>query len=172
MIANDMMTFIKSDIVVFGLGVLLFIIATLWFVFRKLIWIVVPISSCLFSVVIMMGLLGILGWKVTVISSNFIALMLILTMAIVNMSINAIKFEEMTVTFQPRIPSKPIIITTENRQLLIGTTIQINFLKTNHKVAIINNKTPKPKTTISLLMKVIISLAIIGIPPWWNSNDS
>ena len=81
MIADDMMTFIKSDIVVFGLGVLLFIIVTLWFVFRKLIWIIVPISSCLFSVVIMMGLLGILGWKVTVISSNFIALMLILTMA-------------------------------------------------------------------------------------------
>ena len=81
MIADDMMTFIKSDIIVFGLGVLLFIIATLWFVFRKLIWIIVPISSCLFSVVIMMGLLGILGWKVTVISSNFIALMLILTMA-------------------------------------------------------------------------------------------
>ncbi|MDC1137197.1 MMPL family transporter [Candidatus Pelagibacter sp.] len=81
MIADDMMTFIKSDIVVFGLGVLLFIIATLWFVFKKLIWIIVPISSCLFSVVIMMGLLGILGWKVTVISSNFIALMLILTMA-------------------------------------------------------------------------------------------
>jgi len=81
MIADDMMTFIKNDIVIFGLGVLLFIIATLWFVFRKLIWIIVPISSCLFSVIIMMGLLGILGWKVTVISSNFIALMLILTMA-------------------------------------------------------------------------------------------
>jgi predicted RND superfamily exporter protein len=81
MIADDMMTFIKSDIVVFGLGVLLFIIITLWFVFRRLIWIIVPISSCLFSVIIMMGLLGILGWKVTVISSNFIALMLILTMA-------------------------------------------------------------------------------------------
>ena len=50
MIADDMMTFIKSDIVVFGLGVLLFIIATLWFVFKKLIWIIVPISSCFFSV--------------------------------------------------------------------------------------------------------------------------
>ncbi len=81
MISDDMMTFIKSDIVVFGIGVLLFIIATLWFIFKKLIWIIVPISSCLFSVVIMMGLLGLLGWKVTVISSNFIALMLILTMA-------------------------------------------------------------------------------------------
>ena len=81
MIADDMMTFIKNDIVVFGLGVFLFIVATLWFVFKKIIWIIVPISSCFFSVVIMTGLLGILGWKVTVISSNFIALMLILTMA-------------------------------------------------------------------------------------------
>jgi len=81
MIADDMMSFIKSDIIVFGIGVLLFIIATLWFVFRKLIWIIVPISSCFFSVLIMTGLLGLLGWKVTVISSNFIALMLILTMA-------------------------------------------------------------------------------------------
>ncbi len=81
MIADDMMTFIKNDIIVFGLGVLAFIIATLWFVFRNLIWVVVPISSCFFSVIIMMGLLGLIGWKVTVISSNFIALMLILTMA-------------------------------------------------------------------------------------------
>ena len=81
MIADDMMSFIKSDIIVFGLGVLLFIIITLWFVFRKLIWIIIPISSCFFSVLIMTGLLGLLGWKVTVISSNFIALMLILTMA-------------------------------------------------------------------------------------------
>ena len=81
MIADDMMSFIKSDIIVFGFGVLLFIIATLWFVFRRLIWIIIPISSCFFSVLIMTGLLGLLGWKVTVISSNFIALMLILTMA-------------------------------------------------------------------------------------------
>ena len=55
MIADDMMSFIKSDIIVFGIGVFLFIIATLWFVFRKLIWIIVPISSCFFSVIIMMG---------------------------------------------------------------------------------------------------------------------
>ena len=81
MIADDMMSFIKNDIIVFGIGVLVFIIATLWFVFKKIIWIVIPISSCVFSVIIMTGLLGIFNWKVTVISSNFIALMLILTMA-------------------------------------------------------------------------------------------
>ena len=63
MIADDMMTFIKSDIIVFGIGVFLFIIATLWFVFRKIIWIIVPISSCFFSVIIMMGVLGIFGME-------------------------------------------------------------------------------------------------------------
>jgi predicted RND superfamily exporter protein len=81
MIADDMMSFIKNDIIVFGVGVFLFIIATLWYVFKKVLWIIIPLSSCFFSVTIMMGLLGLLGWKVTVISSNFIALMLILTMA-------------------------------------------------------------------------------------------
>ena len=95
MIADDMMTFIKSDIIVFGLGVFLFIIITLWYVFRKLIWIIVPISSCFFSVLIMTGLLGILGWKVTVISSNFIALMLILTMAMnIHMSTRFLQLRE------------------------------------------------------------------------------
>ena len=95
MIADDMMSFIKSDIIVFGFGVLLFIIATLWFVFKKLIWIIIPISSCFVSVIIMMGILGLLGWKVTVISSNFIALMLILTMAMnIHMSTRFLQLKE------------------------------------------------------------------------------
>ena len=81
MIADDMMTFIKKDVFAFGIGVLLFIVATLWFIFKKITWIIVPLSSCFFSVLIMIRLLGLVGWKVTVISSNFIALMLILTMA-------------------------------------------------------------------------------------------
>ena len=81
MIADDMMTFIKKDIIVFGIGVFAFIIVTLWFVFRKVLWIIIPISSCFFAVIIMIGFLGLMNWKVTVISSNFIAMMLILTMA-------------------------------------------------------------------------------------------
>ncbi len=81
MIANDMMSYIKSDIVVFGIGVFIFIIFTLWIIFRNLKWVVMPLLGCATSVIIMIGLLGLIGWKVTVISSNFIALMLILNMA-------------------------------------------------------------------------------------------
>ena len=81
MIADDMMTFIKNDIVVFGIGVFIFIIFTLWFIFRNIKWVIMPLLGCTVSVIIMIGLLGLIGWKVTVISSNFIALMLILNMA-------------------------------------------------------------------------------------------
>ncbi len=81
MIADDMMTFIKNDILVFGIGVFFFIIVTLWLIFRNIKWVVMPLMGCAVSVAIMTGLLGLLGWKVTVISSNFIALMLILNMA-------------------------------------------------------------------------------------------
>ena len=112
MIADDMMSFIKNDIVVFGIGVFLFIILTLWYVFRKFIWIIVPISSCLFSVTIMMGLLGLLGWKVTVISSNFIALMLILTMAMnIHMST---RFLQLTKE-NPSLTKQEIILKTTNK---------------------------------------------------------
>ena len=95
MIADDMMTFIKNDIIVFGSGVFLFIVFTLWFVFRSLLWVFIPLLSCFFSVLIMVGLLGLLGWKVTVISSNFISLMLILTMAMnIHMSVRYLQFKK------------------------------------------------------------------------------
>ena len=81
MIADDMMSFIKNDIIVFGIGVFLFIIITLWIIFRNFKWVMIPLLGCASSVIVMIGLLGLLGWKVTVISSNFIALMLILNMA-------------------------------------------------------------------------------------------
>jgi len=81
MITDDMMSFVRSDIVVFGIGVFLFIIVTLWLIFKKIKLVVIPLLGCAFSVGTMVGILGLLGWKVTVISSNFIALMLILNMA-------------------------------------------------------------------------------------------
>jgi len=95
MIADDMMTYVKNDIIVFGAGVFLFIICTLWFVFRSFLWVFIPLLSCFFSVFIMVGLLGLLGWKVTVISSNFIALMLILTMAMnIHISVRYLQFKK------------------------------------------------------------------------------
>jgi len=82
MIADDLISFVKKDITLFGSGVFVFIIITLWFIFRDIRWVIFPLLSCFLSISIMVGMLGYLNWKVTVISSNFISLMLILTMEI------------------------------------------------------------------------------------------
>ncbi len=121
MIADDMMTFIKNDIVTFGIGVLVFIILTLWYVFRKLIWIIIPISSCFFSVIVMVGFLGFVGWKVTVISSNFIALMLILTMAMnIHMST---RYLQLTKQFPNKKKFEVLLLTTRKMILPIFYTV-------------------------------------------------
>ena len=112
MIADDMMTYIKNDIIVFGAGVFLFIVCTLWFIFRNLLWVFIPLLSCFFSVLIMVGLLGLVGWKVTVISSNFIALMLILTMAMnIHMSVRYLQFKKEN----PNISNSEAILWTSKR---------------------------------------------------------
>ncbi len=81
MIADDMITFIKNDLIIFGVGVFLFLVGMLTIIFRKLRWVMLPLLSCFYAGLLMLGLLGLVGWNVTVISSNFISLMLIITMS-------------------------------------------------------------------------------------------
>ena len=78
MIADDMILYVKNDLINFGLGVFIFIVLTLIVIFRSIKWVVLPVLSCIYAVIFMIGLLGLLNWEVTVISSNFISLMLIL----------------------------------------------------------------------------------------------
>ena len=82
MIADDLIRFIKNDLQVFGLGVLFFLVVTLSVIFRQPRWVLLPMACCAVSALNMIGLLGLFGWEVTVISSNFISLQLIITMAI------------------------------------------------------------------------------------------
>jgi uncharacterized protein len=82
MIADDMISFIRTDLKQFGLGVFILLVVMLGIIFRRLRWIVLPMLCCFLSVVAMMGILAMFGWDVTVISSNFISLQLIITLAI------------------------------------------------------------------------------------------
>ena len=121
MIADDMMSFIKNDIIVFGIGVLVFIIFTLWLIFRNLKWVIIPLMGCLTSVVVMIGLLGLIGWKVTVISSNFIALMLILNMAM-NIHVT-VRFLQLKKEFPELSKSQAVLISTKKMMLPILYTV-------------------------------------------------
>ena len=82
MIVADMIRFIKSDLSTFGLGVLAFLLLTLAIIFRQWRWVLVPLLCCGFTVWLMIGFLGWAQWPVTVISSNFISLLLIMTLSL------------------------------------------------------------------------------------------
>ena len=82
MISVDMIDFVKSDLKVFGSGILAFIIFLLLVIFRSPRWVLIPLLNCVATVVFMMGLLAFLDWRLTVISANFVALLLIITLAI------------------------------------------------------------------------------------------
>lgn len=82
MIVADMISFIRHDLVAFGLGVLVFLVSMLILIFRKPLWVVLPMVCCFASVLFMFGFLGLIGWKVTVVSSNFTSLLLIITLSL------------------------------------------------------------------------------------------
>ncbi|MEK9627470.1 MAG: MMPL family transporter [Nitrospinota bacterium] len=83
MITTDMIGFIEHDLRTFGLGVIAFLIFMLCLFFQRLHWVLLPIGSCLITVVVMIGFLGLMDWRVTVISSNFISILLIITMSLI-----------------------------------------------------------------------------------------
>ncbi|MDX1598604.1 MAG: MMPL family transporter [Marinobacter sp.] len=82
MIVADMIRFIKSDLSTFGVGVLIFLLLTLAIIFRQWRWVLVPLLCCGFTVWLVIGYLSWTQWPVTVISSNFVSLLLIMTLSL------------------------------------------------------------------------------------------
>ena len=82
MIADDLVTFVKSDLSNFSSAVVLLIIFALGLIFRKIRWVALPLACCAVAGTIMVGVLGLMDWRVTVVSSNFISLLLIITISL------------------------------------------------------------------------------------------
>ena len=82
MISDDLVTFVKNDLIIFGTALILLLTFILWFIFRELRWVFIPIFISFLSIITTSGLLGLFGWEVTVISSNFVSLQLIITLSI------------------------------------------------------------------------------------------
>ena len=80
MIIDDIMAFIRNDVIVFGLAIMLFIMITLYAIYGHVRWVLLSVGACVLSVAVMMGGMGFTHWDVTVVSANFVTLQLILTM--------------------------------------------------------------------------------------------
>ncbi len=82
MVVSDMMSFIRHDLVTFGFAVLAILALMLLFVFRKLQWVLLPLLTAAATAIITTGFLGMVSWPVTVVSSNFLALVLIFSLSL------------------------------------------------------------------------------------------
>jgi predicted RND superfamily exporter protein len=109
MISSDIVGFVKNDLLIYGTTLIFLIILVLGFVFRKPRWVMLPILICALSVIAITSSLGFFGWEITVISSNFIALQLIITISIVLHLI--VRYEELLGLY-PRASSKRLILYT------------------------------------------------------------
>ena len=109
MITADMVDFIKSDLAIFGTGILIFVIVTLAVIFRQLRWVILPISTCALCLVIILGFLSWIDWRLTVISSNFVSLLLIITLALTMHLI--VRYRELYRT-QPEATQEQLVVAT------------------------------------------------------------
>ena len=82
MIAVDMMSFIESDLRVFGIAVAIVFGLLLFTFFGKISYVFLPLSNAVIATIFTASFLGLAGWKISVVSSNFIALLLILTISL------------------------------------------------------------------------------------------
>lgn len=97
MITSDMIDYVRSDIRVFGTGVAVLLILLLAVAFKRPRWVLIPMVICAAATVGMLGLLGLLDWRVTVVSSNFISLMLITALALtVHLIVRYLELEAQT----------------------------------------------------------------------------
>ena len=106
MIASDMMSFVKSDLNYFGVGVFLIFILTLSIVFQQLRWVVLPLLCSGVVGLFVVGFLGLVDWRVTVVSSNFIALLLIIS---ISLSIHIIVRYQEIATREASLPQKELV---------------------------------------------------------------
>ena len=82
MIAADMMAFVRSDLVTFGTAILAVMAAVLWLIFRSWKWVFIPLITCSATATLLLGVLAGTDWRMTVISSNSVAVLLIVTLSL------------------------------------------------------------------------------------------
>jgi len=154
MIASDIVGFVKNDLLIYGSSLVLILIFILWYIFRHIRWIILPLIVCVISVISTAGVLGLFGWEVTVISSNFIALQLIITISIVLHLI--VRYRELNVKYKHASQYKLVINTVLSKLepsffAIITTIVGFGSLILSHIEPVIN---------LGLMMSVGIAISL------------
>ena len=169
MISNDIVGFVKSDLLIYGSILVLVLIVILWILFRRVRWIFLPLFICTLSVLAITSSLGLFGWEITVISSNFIALQLIITISIVLHLI--VRYDELLRAY-PKASNKRIILYTVLTKAtptffaIVTTIAGFSTLLYSHIHPVINlGWMMSAGITLSLIIAFIVFPAVVMILP-------
>ena len=113
MITVDMIDYIQNDIQLFGLLILMFLVIALLVIFKNPQWMIISMVCCLIGLMIMTGVLGYMSWPVTVVSANFVALLLIFSLSItVHLTV---RYRELVKLFPEKNHSSLIVMTMRDK---------------------------------------------------------
>ena len=113
MITVDMIDYIQNDIQLFGLLILMFLVIALLVIFKNPQWMIISMVCCLIGLMIMTGVLGYMSWPVTVVSANFVALLLIFSLSItVHLTV---RYRELVKLFPEENHSSLIVMTMRDK---------------------------------------------------------
>ena len=157
MITADLISFIKKDLVIYGIGIVIFILIILSLIFKEPEFVILPLISCTSCVLIVLGSLSWLGWKLTIISSNFILLLIILTLAI-NVHL-IVRFRELS-----NIGNK--LQTKSNVQLVVKTMLKPCFytmLTTIVAFLSLVTSNIRPVIDFGIMMTIGVSCAFLTV---------
>lgn len=176
MIADDMISYVKSDLVVYGSSLALLLSLSLYMFFRQIKWVVLPLFICFLSVVVTAGVLGIFGWEITVISSNFVSLQLIITVSIVLHLI--VRYRELLNKF-PNQSQKRLVLQTVLSKLnpsffaILTTVAGFSSLVFSHIKPVINlGLMMSVGIILSLIMSFVVFACVVSLLPKIKPNMS
>lgn len=155
MIVDDIITYVKNDLLIYGSTLLLILIMVLWIIFKELKWIMLPIFICTLSVVSTTGILGLFDWQVTVISSNFISLQLIITLSIVLHLI--VRYNELNQAF-PNATQKELVLETVLSKLKPSFFAIVTTIAGFSSLVVSDIK---PVINLGLMMSIGIAISLI-----------
>tara|TARA_Y100001970_G_scaffold289122_1_gene418480 strand:- start:685 stop:3057 length:2373 start_codon:yes stop_codon:yes gene_type:complete len=169
MISNDVINFVKNDIFVFSISVLILITSILFFILKRIKWVLICISSSIYTVILIFGLLGLIQIEVTAISSNFAALIFILSISMNIHIINYYRLLDNTKTSKLKITISNMFwpcLYTSLTTIIAFASLVITDIKPVIDFGLIMILS----LTVSLISSFVILPILISIFPDSNSN--
>lgn len=129
LIASDMIAYVKSDLITYGTSLSVILALMLWVFFRHFRFVFLTLFICLFTLVVSSGIFAALGFKITVVSSNYVSLLLIINVSlVVHLIVSYLEFYSKFPKASQKNLLLAVLLTKQMPSLFAALTTMIGFL--------------------------------------------